>query len=239
MLYGISEKIFELEKRAEESLRRYQVEKIRHLDIDASESFGAYFLPEIINRFNRVHPETHVTVDILPNSRVVENILNLKKDLGFISYPLEHPNLVIRELVEDELVVILHPDHPLARLRGLTPADLEGQVMIMHEEGSVFQEVINAFMTENGISLSMPITLSNNEAIKGAVEGGSGIAMMSRRVVKKEVQAGKLVAIPMIRPPMMRKFYIVYHKDKIISVSMARFIELAGRWAPRREGTAG
>lgn len=230
-LYKIAQRIFDLEKLAEDALLEYQQQKLKHLHIHASESFGVYYLQSIINQFNKSNPEVHVTVDILSNRQVVENTVNLQNDLGFISSFVRNKKLTIREVLRDELVIIVPPDHPFALRDRLEPQDLEGQVMIMHEEGSVFQEVIKTFMAKNGISLSMPITLSNNEAIKQAVEGKTGIAMMSRGVVGKELQAEKLAAIPVSDPPITRKFYLIHHKDKFLAKPLQDLIGMIDAWA--------
>ncbi len=230
-LYKISEKIFELEKLAEDSLSEYQQETLKSLCIHTSESFGAYFLPSIINRFNRAHPDIHVTVDILPNRQVVENTINFKNDMGFISSPVKNKKLIIRDVLEDELVIIVPPGHPFTGKIRLAPTDLEGETMIMHEEGSILQDMIKTFMADSGISLSMPITLSNNEAIKRAVEGKAGIAMMSKRVVAKEVQSKRLAALPISGPPMIRKFHLIHHRNKLLIKPVAALIDIVDQWA--------
>ena len=235
-LYGFADKIFELEKLAEDCLQDYQQEKRRHLHIHSSESFGAYYLPAIIKRFNETNPHIRVTVDILSNKHVVGNTLDLQNDVGFISNPVKHKKLIVREVLDDELVIIVPPDHSFRSKESLNPKELEGQVMVMHEKGSVFDEVIHRYMKENGISFSMPITLSNNEAIKRAVEAGMGIAMISRGVVNKEIQANKLAAIPLADQSIGRKFYIVYHRDKFISGPLQRLVDMIQDWASKLEG---
>ncbi len=231
-LYKTAERIFELDKLAEEVLHEYQQKKLKQLHIHASESFGAYFLPSIINHFNQLNPEIHVTVDIVSNRRVVENTVNLQNDLGFISSPVNNKRLVMHEVLEDEPVIIVSPDHPFADRDMLEPGDLEGQVMIMHEEGSVFQKVVNTIMTDSCVTLFMPITLSNNEAIKRSVEGKRGIAIMSRTVADKEIQSGKLKAVPIANPSIRRKFYLIHHRDKFLSTTLKNFKDMVEQWKP-------
>jgi len=225
-LYLVAEKIFELEKLAEQCLYEYQQTQKNHIRIHASESFGAYYLPGIINRFNREHPTVSVTVDIVPNKQVVAETLDLKNDLGCISHPLKNKKLSVTEILEDELVIIVSPGHALSAKNCLKPRDLEGQVMIMHEEGSIFQEFIHRFRSEKNIALSMPITLSNNEAIKRGVEAGTGIALISRQVALEEIHSKKLIAIPLSAPNLVRKFYLIYHKDKYLSDSVRRLVDM-------------
>lgn len=231
VLYGIAEKIFELETQAEESLRDFQQRKRGHIRIHASESFGAYYLPSIIDPFVKLYPHIRVSVNILPTEQVVDNTVNLNNDLGFISYPIEHKKLMVKEILEDTLVLIAPPSHPFTRKERLEPRDLEGQSMIMHENGSAPRRATDEFIRKHSISISIPLELSNNEAIKRAVEGGSGVALISRKVASEEIQTGKLKAIPLSDQYMKRKFYMVHHKDKYFSEPLKNLIEMVYQWA--------
>jgi len=230
-LYEIAEKIFELEKNAEESIRDFQQRKKGHIRIHASESFGAYYLPSIIGPFSKSNPNIRISINILPNEQVVENVAGLNNDLGFISYPIEHKKVLIREILEDRLVIIVPPDHAFARKKYLAPRDLNGQNMIIHEKGSTPQRVIDEFIKKNKISIFIPMELSSNRAVKKAVEDGTGIALISRNVASEEIQIGRLIAIPLSGRAIKRKFYLVHHKDKYISESLGRLIEMVDKWA--------
>jgi len=108
----------------------------------------------------------------------------------------------------------------------------------MHEEGSVFQEFIHEFKQKTNIAFSMPITLSNNEAIKRAVEGGTGIALISKHAVHEEIKNHQLVALPLTGKPIDRKFYMISHKDKFLSGPVQTLMEMIRYWASSHgEGT--
>ncbi len=230
-LYVIAEKIFDLERHAEESIRDFQQQKKGHIRIHASESFGAYYLPSIINVFSKSNPNIRISATILPSEQVVENVVALNNDLGFISYPIEHKKALIREILEDSLVIIVPSDHPFSRKKYLTPRDINGQKMIINEKGSTPQRVIAEFIKKNKISISIPMELSSNRAIKKAVEDKAGIALISRNIASEEIQTGRLIAIPLSDKAIKRKFYLVYHKDKYISDSLKRLIEMVDKWA--------
>jgi len=111
-LFQIAEKIFELEKLADDCMAEFQKGNLQHLKISASESFGAYYLPEFINQFTIKAPSAQVTLEVLSNQQVVENTLNLKNDIGFVSYPVKDKKLNTIEIVQDEIVIILNPFPP-------------------------------------------------------------------------------------------------------------------------------
>lgn len=231
VLFKIAEKIFDMETHAEESIRDFQQRKRGHIRILSSESFGDYYLPDVIIPFCKAYPLVRVSMSILPTELVVENTASLKCDIGFISYPVEHEKLVLREILEDELVIITPRQHPLAGRHMLRARDLEGQPLIMHEEQSAPRRAIEDFVQRHGIAIRIPMELSSNRAIKRAVEHGIGIALISRKVAKEEIEARRLVALSLGDPALKRKFFLVRHRHKYISESLQRLMDMAFKWA--------
>jgi DNA-binding transcriptional LysR family regulator len=231
VLYGIAESIFEMENQAEESLRDFQQRKRGFIRILSSESFGSYYLPFIINRFSKANPRIRISVDLLPTEQIVEKTAALSNDLGFISYPVPHKKLFMREILEDSYQIIVPPGHPFALKAVIEPEDLAGQPVIVHEKGSAPRKSTEEFAGRHNIHLTIPLELSNNEAMKTAVEEGVGIAIITRRVVSKEIETGKLRAIPLSDPSMTRKFYLIHHKDKYLSRPLQSLIDMVDHWA--------
>ena len=230
-LYGIAESIFEMEHQAEESLRDFQQRKKGFIRILSSESFGSYYLPFIINRFSKANPRIRVSVDLLPTEQIVEKTAALGNDLGFISYPVPHNKLFMREILEDSYQIIVPPEHPFALKTVVKPEDLAGQPIIIHEKGSAPRKSTEEFAKKHGVNISIALELSNNEAMKTAVEEGVGIAVITRRVVSKEIRMGTLKAIPLSDPAMTRKFYLIHHKDKYISRPLQSLIDMVDQWS--------
>jgi DNA-binding transcriptional LysR family regulator len=231
VLYGIAENILQMEAQAEESIRDFQQGKRGHIRINASESFGAYYLPAMTLPFCKANPQIRVSVNILPTELVVENTVNLNGDLGFISYPVGHPKLRVEEVLEDRLVLIAPPNQTFSREDLLDPHDLQGRSVIMHEQGSATQRAIEEFLRKNNLSVFVSQELSNNEAIKRAVESGIGLSVISQRVASREIEAGKLKAVLLSDQSMRRKFFMVHHIDKYFSESLQGLIDAVYRWA--------
>ena len=231
VLYEIAEKIFELESKAEESIRDFQQRKRGRIRILSSESFGEYYLPRIIIPFSKAYPLVRVSMNILPTEQVIEHTATLNNDLGFISYPVEHKKLLVKEVLEDQLVIITPPDHPLTREHMLEPGHLEDQLLIMHEKGSAPRNAFDDYIRKNDLSVQVHLEISSNRAIKRAVEDGVGIALISRRVADEEIRSKRLCAIPLSDPAMTRKFYMVHHKDKYLSEPLQNFIKRVFDWA--------
>jgi DNA-binding transcriptional LysR family regulator len=230
VLYQIAEKIFEMEKQAEESIRDFRQRKRGRIKILSSESFGDYYLPRIIISFSKAYPLVRVSMNILPTEQVVAKTASLNCDLGFISYPVEHKKLSVKEVLEDKLVIITAPDHPLMHKKNIKPKDLEGQNFIMHEKGSAPRRAIEELIRKNNISVGIPLELSSNRAIKRAVEERAGIALISRKVANEEIGAKRLKAVNLADPSMTRKFFLIHHKDKYISESLRLMMDMVFKW---------
>ncbi len=236
-LYKIAEKIFDLEVHAEETIREFLQQKQGHIRIDASESFGAYYLPSIVNPVSKKHPNIRVSVNILPSELVVENVANLNNDIGFISFPIENEKVVCREILKDHMIFVAPPSHPLVKKKHLTYMDLSGQSMIVHEKGSLSYQIANDFLKTNKVDIVIPLELSSNRAIKKAVEDGLGIALVSRNTALGHIQMGRLVVLPFPGPPITRSYYIVNHKDKYFSEVLTRLIDSVDKWAEEYHGS--
>ena len=230
-LYKIAEKIFDLEIHAEDTIREFLQQKQGHIRIDASESFGAYYLPPIMNPVSKEHPNIRFSVNILPSDLVVENVANLNNDIGFISYPVENEKIICREILEDHMIFVAPPSHPLVKKKHLTYMDLSGQSMIVHEKGSLSYQITNDFLKTNKVDIVVSLELSSNRAIKKAVEDGLGIALVSRNTAYGHIQMKKLSVLPFPGSPISRKYYLVHHKDKYFSQVLIQLIEKVDHWA--------
>lgn len=229
-LYEIADKIFAMEKLAEESIRSFQIEEGGQLRIHASESFGGYYLPALINSFKAANPATRIRVDILPTDKIVETTIGLQNEIGFISYPVQNRKLIISEVLKERLILIVSPRHRLAAKTAIRPGDLEGQAMIMHEHGSALQMAAEEFLVRENVKISSYLEFSNNEAIKRAVAEGDGIALISEKVAAEEISSGKLKAVHLPGPQITRTFYAILSKEKFVSRPLAGLLEVMSNW---------
>lgn len=227
-LFEIAEKIFEMEQTAEAYMHEFQKHTRGQIRIDSSESFGNYYLPSGINRFNQSNPSIQVTVNIIANSEVVKNTVARNNDLGFVSHLVKHENLVVKEVLEENLVIIVPLDHPFVNKKTLEPQDLDGQNMIMHHRGTAPepQKIIEEYVKNNNLSIPNYLEFSNNELIKRAVIDGRGIALISEKAVVEAVENGKLKALHLSDKVSKRKFYMIHHKDKTLSGSLRSLVNM-------------
>ena len=130
---------------------------------------------------------------------------------------------------EDELVLICAPSHSFAELGRVAPRQLVGEPYVNRELGSGTREYTDQYLGQCSIALddlNVVMELGSIEAIKGVVETGLGVAIVSRATVGKERKLGTLVAVP-LEPRLMRMLSFVHPKEKFRSKLLTTFVEFA------------
>jgi len=197
--------------------------------LGCSMTIAEYILPRVLGEFKALHPQVqpHMTV---ANSETIENrVADHTIDLGLIESPAHLPGLHTEVCCDDELVMICAPDYPLAKHKAVTPRQIVGQPYVSRESGSGTREFADQYLAAAGVAaddLNIVMELGSPEAIKGVVETGIGIAIMSRASVAKELKLGSLVALP-LKPRLIRKLSLVYPQKKFRSRLLSTFVEFA------------
>jgi DNA-binding transcriptional LysR family regulator len=197
--------------------------------LGASTTIAEFVLPRILGEFKVAHPQvhTHLTVG---NSELIETrVADHALDLGLIESPSHLPGVVTEVCCEDELVLICAPAHKLAKAGSVKPEDLPGEAFVSRELGSGTREFTDQYLRRCGVApedLNIVMELGSPEAIKGVVETGLGVSIMSRARVMKERKLGMLVAVP-LEPRLIRTFSFVHPREKFRSKLLTAFTEFA------------
>jgi DNA-binding transcriptional LysR family regulator len=150
-------------------------------------------------------------------------------DLGVVEAPVSNKNLVVETCRMDQMVLIVPKGHPLARERSVAMSRILDYPYICREEGSGTREVMLEHLNAGGIescNLNIVMELGSPEAVKGAVEAGMGISIISRATIAKELALNTLVAIN-IDPPMERPFSFVHQKQKFRLRAIEKLLDFA------------
>ena len=178
------------------------------LDVAASLTIAAYVLPRALALLAREHPEVRASVRVENTEHVVRSLLAGEADVGFVEGDVSAEGIRLQELQLDELVVIVPADHRLAGESAVDPADLAAEPFIVRERGSGTQQIAEAELRRAGVEpgrLRVIAELSGIDAIKAAVEAGLGIAIVSALTVRREIELGTIVAMPVAGVSMERR----------------------------------
>lgn len=222
-------KIFDLYAEMENAVRELTGEVSGSLIIGASTTIAEYMLPALLGDFKRHHPEIKLYLQVANTEGIVTMVENNDLDLGVVEAPVANKNLQVEVCRSDGLVAIVPPDHTLATRDKVTIQELMGYPYICREEGSGTRDVILDYLAHNGMAsedLDIIMELGNPEAIKGAVEAGMGISIISSATIVKELRLGTLVSIP-LDPPLERPFSFVRQKQKFRQRAMDELLNFA------------
>ena len=197
--------------------------------LGASTTIAEYVLPRILGEFKVAHPLVHVHLTV-GNSEMIEGrIADHALDLGLIESPSHLPGLASAVCCEDELVLICSPAHPFAKSAVVTPQQLAGAPYVSRELGSGTREFIDQYLRQCEVApedLDVVMELGSPEAIKGVVETGMGISIVSRATVARELKLGSLAAVP-LEPRLIRTFSLVHPREKFRSKLLTTFADFA------------
>ena len=186
-------------------------------------------LPALLGDFRVKYPEVNVQLKVSNTEGIVSMVENNVIDLGVVEAPVSNKNLVVEVCRMDELVAIVPPKHPLAGKKVIRIQELLKYPYICREEGSGTREVIQEYLQRcklNINEISICMELGSPEAVKGAVEAGMGVSIVSRATIHKELQLGTLVALP-LDPPLERPFSFVHQKQKFRHLAMDELLSFA------------
>ena len=197
--------------------------------LGASTTIAEFILPHVLGEFKARHPQvqTHMMV---ANSETIEGrVADHTLDIGLIESPSHLPSLHTEACCEDELVMVCAPGYKLARLAHVTPRQIAGEPFISRESGSGTRDFSDQYFRQAGIApedLNIVMELGSPEAIKGVVETGIGVAIMSRATIGKELKLGSVAAIA-LQPPLIRTLSLVCPREKFRSKLLSTFVEFA------------
>lgn len=220
-----------LQPAAEELLTRMQdienlfspdAEPSGQLRLGASQTIGNYLLPTLLaSRKQELGLPPKVT--ITNTHKLCHALANFELDLALIEGENHHPDLIAEPWLQDEMLVVAHPDHPLANQGTLTLPRLADETWVLRELQSGSRE---QFIQQ--IQPALPrwqagLELNTLEAVMLAVEKGLGISFISRLAVSDRLQAGRLVVLP-LEQRFPRQLSLIWHKQKYHSTSLRHFI---------------
>jgi DNA-binding transcriptional LysR family regulator len=228
-VYEFSGRIFELYAEMENSIRQMTGEISGTLALGASTTIADYLLPSLLGAFMDKFPDVNIRLKVSNSEGIVSMVENNTIDLGVIEAPVLNKNLVVEECQMDRLVAIVPPNHPLAASDTVTHQELLKYPFVTREEGSGTRDAIASSFGEADCEEwehTISVELGSPESVKGAVEAGMGVSILSQSTIQKEISLGTLVGIE-LDPPLKRPFSFVHQKHKFRQYAMEELLDFA------------
>lgn len=188
-------------------------------------STANYFAPRLLAAFCQRYPEVKISLDVSNREHILALLNEADKDLALMGRPPEASDLVAHPFMENPLVVIAAPSHPLAGAHGIPLARLAQESFISREAGSGTRMAAQRFFDAAGTRMNITMEMSSNEAIKQAVEAGLGLGVVSLHTLEMELALKRLTVLDVVGFPIMRYWYVVHREGKRFSAVAQAFLD--------------
>jgi DNA-binding transcriptional LysR family regulator len=185
------------------------------LGVSASQTIAGYWLPPFLARFRERYPGLETNLLVGNTADTVGDIFHGRADIGFAEGEVEHPDLTVRAVATDQLIVVVPVRHAWADGRHLSPVEIRNGDWILREQGSGTRALFEKALAAQDIAagdLKVLLALPSNEAVRSAVLSGEYATVMSEAVAAPDLATGRLVKVGMDLPP--RHFWLLRHRER-------------------------
>lgn len=221
-IYHYSRAIGQLLSEAEEVINELKGSHRGQLTISVA-STANYFVPTLLGVFHERFPDVTVSLDVTNRETLLQQLEENLVDLVVMGQPPEGANLEAGTFMENPLVIVAPPDHPLAKQKNIPFTRLEDEVFLTRERGSGTRSAIERFFEQHGVQLNTGMEIASNEAIKQSVQAGLGLGLLSRDTLDMELALKKLVILDVEDFPIVRYWYVMHRKGKRLTAVAQAF----------------
>ena len=189
-------------------------------------SIGLHELPPYLKKFLKKHPTVNVSVEYRRATQLYEDIVTGMADIGLVAYPQKDPRLQVTSLAEDMLVLICHPDHPLAQQPKVKLSEIASHKFIAFEPDIPTRRAIDKILRDRNVEVDHAMEFDNIETVKRAVEIDAGISIVPRSPVAQEVAKKTIAMVEIEDEQFYRPLAAVHKKSKVLSPAMKEFLTL-------------
>jgi DNA-binding transcriptional LysR family regulator len=177
----------------------------------------------VLASFRARYPKVAIHLDVSNRDSVLGQLAQNRIDIAIMGQVPNGLDLEATRFMDNPLVVIAPPDHPLAHKKRVSLADLASEPFLVREAGSGTRGAMERFFADKGMELTTSMEMSSNEAIKQAVQAGLGLGILSLQTLDQELELNRLVVLKVESFPIMRHWYIVHRKNKRLSTAAQAF----------------
>ena len=237
LLLGYAQRMLALSREARQAMERFQGRMSGDLLVGASTIPGEYILPALIGRFKEKFPEIAITLLIGGSQAVTEWVLEGRAEVGVVGARSGHRAIEYRELLPDDIVLIVGATHPWQGRPLVTLDELRAEPLLLREQGSGTRAALESALATAGTDIGtfrVVGEMGSTQAIKQAVRSGVGISIISRRAVDDECRANLLSCVKLKDLRVSRFFYLITHRDRSRSPLAQAFVDFVESQLPAR-----
>lgn len=214
LLFEFARKVLYLREDVKDRMLRLQDKSSGSIRISASTLPATYILPYILSRFRKAHPQIQTFVQSANSEEAIDMVLHQQSELGFIGKNPHSKKLHSEPLWQDRLILAVPAGHHWIGAEAVSIKHLLEAPFVMREKGSATREILGEYLMEHAAidlgQLNIVAEMGSSEAVKEAVMAGLGISMLSLHAVRREIDRGIIVEIPIQGWKIVRQVYLIY-----------------------------
>ena len=176
-----------------------------------------YFAPHLLAKFCQRYTGVTVSLNVSNRETVLKQLSDNLIDLAIMGQPPDHLDIDSQSFMENPLVVVAPPNHPLCKEKNIAVKRLASEIFLVRESGSGTRSAMERFFAAHEIKINKGMETDTTEAIKQAVQAGMGLGIMSRHTVELELETERLKILDIQSFPIMRYWHVVNRKNKRLS----------------------
>jgi DNA-binding transcriptional LysR family regulator len=194
-----------------------------------------YFTPQLLAQFCQKHPNINVNLHVANRDAVLKQLADNSTDLAIMGQPPDGLDISAELFMDNPLVVIAPPIHPLAKLKHVKFSQLAQETFLSREKGSGTRSAMERIFAQHHIQPRISMEMETNEAIKQAVQAGMGLGILSLHSIELELETKRLVMLNVEHFPLLRHWFVAHRSNKRLSSAALAFKEflLAGSGSER------
>ena len=224
ILLDYARRLIRLKDEAETVMHDLQKLRRGRVVIGANEAAVHVLLP-IVSLFRESHPDAHIEVQRIPARQIASEILNRSLDFGVLTFQPVERGLASVAIGIDDLVLLTHPNHPLARREEVSMEEFGRQIVIAHNDPSPARERVLRLSEQRHAPINIQISFPSLDGIKRAVEMNLGVALLPRRCALAEIGRKQLVAVRVPKLRLPRQVRLVYRRGGELSRAASAFLD--------------
>ncbi len=211
------------------------------LQIAAALSISVYFLPDVLKRFQRAHPNVIISIRAGHSKEVLDMVLNEEAEIG-LARSLQHPEVETISLREDPLLLVAHPRRSPAHSQRAHLEKIASWPLIFYDRGSSDWTLTHSLFRRAGLVPNVALEVDSIETAKRMVERGLGFSFLPQLAVGREIRSRKLTTVKLVdAEPLQRSLDVIHPRRRPLRPEARAFLQMvrdAARENPASRGTS-
>jgi len=203
------------------------------LRLGTTKSWARYLMPAYILAFKRRYPDVQIELADGTSEDMAFSVLHGHNDVAIVArmpFDAQLENMPFPAHERDQLVMVVHPKHRLARRKKVLLAELANEKLLLRGRGSGIREAVMQAASEQGLELDVVLEAGSAEFIKAMVAQGAGCSILTTLSVEEEERSGRLRSIPLSDPGLWLNIDLLVRRDGYRSNAVKAFLEFLSGW---------